>query len=216
MSQIHRLGLGTAQFGEKYGVTNRGSRPARKECEQIVWLAYEAGIRNFDTAAYYGTADAILALSLPGPAKVTSKVKDHADLVRTQRLFGKNLHGIYGTPGCVSMYWDAPDLDGLRLVQLPLNMADRRNLPLIDRLHLQGTEVHARSIFLQGLLLERGATIRQCLKFVLDTPVDVALVGVNSVAELQEIIEAVETLDQEHEMPIPLVELHELDPRAWR
>lgn len=212
---ISRLGLGTAQFGSHYGATNKRGQPSRKECEQIVWYAYEAGIRYFDTAAYYGDADTILALSLPGPAKVTSKARTSHEFDRTFELFGKNLHGVYGTNACQSIYWELPigyPAD-IRLVQLPLNLADQRNAPAVSYLHSYGVEIHVRSVFLQGKLLEAGATIRQCLKFVLDQPVDVALVGVNSVDELKEIIEAVETLDQE--TAVPHINIAGLDPREW-
>lgn len=212
MSHIHRLGLGTAQFGSHYGATNKLGQPTRKECEQIVWRAYDAGIRYFDTAAYYGDADAILALSLPGPAKVTSKAKTPADIERTEKLFGKNLYGIYGTPGCQSIYWELPEVTNW-LIQLPLNLADQRNLLLARIFANRGAEIHARSVFLQGKLLEAGATVRQCLKFVLDQPIDAAIVGVNSVAELDEIIAAVETLDEE--TAIPHLNIAGLDPREW-
>src|SRR5262249_34047469 len=109
-----------------------------------------------------------------------------------------------------------PDLSSVDLVQLPLNTADRRNLSLVSYYKDHGVEVHARSVFLQGLLLERGATIRQCLKFVLDQPVDIALVGVNSLDELKQIIEAVETVDEETDDFVPWIEPEMLDPRTWR
>lgn len=215
-NQIHRLGLGTAQFGSHYGVSNRHGQPPRQECEAIVKSAYAAGIRYYDTAAYYGDADLILAESLPGPAKVTSKVNDRqGQYKRCCNLFGDNLHAVYGV-NAVSIYWEpTPWVEIAKVVQLPLNLADSRNLKLVCELKANRREVHARSVFLQGLLLQRGATIRQCLKFVLDTPVDIALVGVNSVQELEAIIEAVETLDQESDDFTPWLEPHELDPRTW-
>ena len=106
------------------------------------------------------------------------------------------------------------------LVQLPLNTLDRRLVAsgALPRLKARGVEVHARSVFLQGLLLTpphdladffrplrqrladlRGGWARRglsplaaCLAFVLGrTEVDAAIVGVNSIAEFEEIAAAV-------------------------
>ncbi|MFH0754730.1 MAG: aldo/keto reductase [Candidatus Omnitrophota bacterium] len=47
--------------------------------------------------------------------------------------------------------------EGVRfdLVQIPVSILDQRFLPYLERLKARGVEVHARSIFLQGLLLKR-------------------------------------------------------------
>jgi len=102
------------------------------------------------------------------------------------------------------------------IVQLPLNVLDRR--PIVSgtlvRLKSSGIEVHARSAFLQGLLLmepddlpEFFAPVRQkiarlrhlwrkrgltaldgCLSFVLQQPeVDAVIVGVNCLNEFEQI-----------------------------
>lgn len=105
------------------------------------------------------------------------------------------------------------------LVQAPLNILDRRLVESgwAKRLKEQGTEVHVRSAFLQGLLLmstdqrpdkfvrwrtiwfewmrwlsETGLTpLQACLRYVLSVEeVDKVVVGVNSVKQLQEILVA--------------------------
>ena len=50
----------------------------------------------------------------------------------------------------------ASTLIDLDIVQVPFNIIDRRLLETgwLNRLHDSGVEIHARSIFLQGLLLE--------------------------------------------------------------
>jgi len=217
-----RIGLGTAQFGSPYGITNKG-QPSRKECEKIVETALDAGIVYFDTAAYYGEADLILSSLLPSEGvRVVTKVKTPSEVQQSVDLFGRNLWGILsdrfiaeGIRSGISVYWPIKIDPTAQIVQMPLNIADPRNLPLLRLYKAQDTEVHARSVFLQGLLLQRGATIRQCLKYVLDKPVDVALVGVNSADELKEILEAVETLEQEKCTDIPFIEPEMLDPRGW-
>ena len=106
------------------------------------------------------------------------------------------------------------------LVQLPLNVLDRR--PIVSgtlaRLKAAGVEVHARSVFLQGLLLmepnelpEFFAPVRQnivglrglwrkrglsaldgCLAFALQRPeIDAVIVGVNCLNEFEQIEAAV-------------------------
>ena len=108
----------------------------------------------------------------------------------------------------------------VELVQLPFNVLDRSLAKdgVLSGLKTKGIEVHARSVFLQGLLLMqpdrlptyfaplrgvmtelqsnwtgRGLTpLAACLNFVLrQKEIDVAVVGVNSCAELLEIEAAV-------------------------
>lgn len=121
--------------------------------------------------------------------------------------------------------YDARQLDALLerydldLVQLPLNVFDQRLVASghLKRLKDKGVEIHARSVFLQGLLLMtpesvparldrarvplaayRGQLARlglspleACLAWALGLPeVDVVLFGVNTPAQLREILDA--------------------------
>lgn len=131
-----------------------------------------------------------------------------------------------------------------QLIQLPLNVFDRR--PIVSRiladLKAAGVEIHARSVFLQGLLLmepsqlpefflplrEKIAAMHRrwaegglsplagCLAFVLQQPeIDAAIVGVNTVSELDEIIAAVRgtgPVDFEQTAPVESIFL---DPSRW-
>ena len=105
------------------------------------------------------------------------------------------------------------------IVQLPLNLVDQRFLDsgAIGRLAQGGVEVHVRSAFLQGILLERGpdlpvglaglmpivdeleriaaeagvSRLVAPLRFCLTTPgVSTVLVGVNSTRELEGVLDA--------------------------
>jgi aryl-alcohol dehydrogenase-like predicted oxidoreductase len=134
----------------------------------------------------------------------------------------------------------------IELVQLPLNVLDRRPLEsgLLARLRSQGVEIHARSVFLQGLLLmppsdlpeffqpvrpelirlrqkwaRQGLSpVAACLAFVLRrTGVDAAIVGVNRVTEFAEIEAAVlaaSGIDPELG-EVPEVAPIYLDPSRW-
>ena len=147
------------------------------------------------------------------------------------------------------------DADGLslvttrfrpQLVQLPLNVLDRRLARdgWLARLKGSGTEIHARSIFLQGLLLMRPSelptffepmrkaladmqarfarsntsTLAAALAFVLrQEHIDVLVVGVNRLSELTE-IEAAMAAAEGIEIdfgPAPSIAPHFLNPALW-
>jgi aryl-alcohol dehydrogenase-like predicted oxidoreductase len=127
-----------------------------------------------------------------------------------------------------------------------LNALDRRPLEsgLLARLKGAGTEIHVRSVFLQGLLLmmpdelpdyfakvreeiaglhrlwqEQGLTAAAgCLAFALQQPeVDAVIVGVNQRSELDEIIAAVLPVARAtiEAGPAPTVDARFLDPSCW-
>jgi aryl-alcohol dehydrogenase-like predicted oxidoreductase len=56
----HRLGLGTAQFGLGYGITNEAGKVPASEVDRILARARAAGVDLLDTAAGYGDAEAVL------------------------------------------------------------------------------------------------------------------------------------------------------------
>jgi len=122
----------------------------------------------------------------------------------------------------ISVY-DAAEIDAVferfafDLVQVPLSVADQRLLRSghLARLKRRGVEIHARSLFLQGMLLmEPGklpggfspisrqlsrfaqacqragrSPIEACLQFALDLPeIDCFLVGANRASELVDIL----------------------------
>lgn len=131
-------------------------------------------------------------------------------------------------------------------IQLPSSLADRRfsDSGIISQLFTESIEVHTRSIFLQGLILQKPASLpkkfkrfsswatdfenfsRDCalskyqlaLLFNLTNPeVSKVLVGVNSLAHLEEVLEA---LDRSATLPVfdslpPIEDLELIDPRRW-
>lgn len=126
----------------------------------------------------------------------------------------------------VSVY-GAPDIEGILerfvpdIVQLPINLADQRLIKSghLKELKRRGAEIHARSVFLQGLLLtnpekmpdyfepvrgkfakinrrieEQGSSrLQACLGFALEVKeLDTILVGVTTNQELSQIIDGAE------------------------
>jgi aryl-alcohol dehydrogenase-like predicted oxidoreductase len=130
------------------------------------------------------------------------------------------------------------------LVQLPFNVFDRRfsESGALARLKAAGVEVHARSAFLQGLLLmdpanlpeffgplrekiaslhrrwaKQGLTpVAGCLAFMFQhAELDVVVVGVNSLTELDEIIAAATAMGHVEFDPLPSVDALYLNPSRW-
>ncbi len=133
-----------------------------------------------------------------------------------------------------------------QLVQLPLNVLDRRAIisGILARLKSAGVEIHARSVFLQGLLLmepdalpeffvplrqtiarlretwqQRGlSALGGCLAFVLRQPaIDAVIVGVNRMSEFAQIEAMMSSLtgDEADIAVNPPVDAAFLDPSRW-
>ena len=85
--------LGTAQFGQDYGIANLSGKPSTREVFDILNMALDKGIRSFDTAPGYGSeiilGEFIAANGLQDEVIVMTKipslegVMDHDKFVRT-------------------------------------------------------------------------------------------------------------------------------------
>ena len=128
------------------------------------------------------------------------------------------------------------------LIQVPFNIFDNRLIQggQLQALNNKGVEVHARSVFLQGVLLDfnnlsnyfspwkkefsiyqetvkdNGLSLLECaLNFVLNIrEIDKVLVGVNSERQLKEIIQAVKRRSNLSAYPINDINL--LNPSLWK
>ena len=214
-----KLILGTANFGGQYGY---GESPSLAEIERILTVAADAGIEYIDTAPAYncdyayngfkviqktpfwGEAYALLQhdpdgdMGVPMRAKYLNLVKKFGISIYTVEQMQEALHS-------------TPDI-----IQLPMTIADNRFIPYLPELHKRGIEVHARSVFLQGALLEGKFnlpkyTAEQCLAFVLSQDVDGVVVGVNTAEQLQELVKVkpkkIEGLN--------ICDERIIDPRNW-
>lgn len=130
------------------------------------------------------------------------------------------------------------------LVQAPFNILDRRlaTSGWLSRLHEAGTEVHVRSVFLQGLLLmrasdrpaafgrwrplwdqwhgwleERALTpVQACLGFAFSHPeIDRLVVGVDSLEQLRAIVAGVEATPIAPPAGLTSEDLDLIDPSRW-
>jgi len=60
-----KIGLGSAQFGLDYGISNRQGMTPEAEVNSILTLAWKKGITLLDTATAYGTSEDAIGRSLP-------------------------------------------------------------------------------------------------------------------------------------------------------
>jgi spore coat polysaccharide biosynthesis protein SpsF (cytidylyltransferase family)/aryl-alcohol dehydrogenase-like predicted oxidoreductase len=252
-----RLGIGTVQFGQAYGISNHRGQVSFEEARAILTRAVQAGIGLLDTAANYGEAEEVLSRMDIGALRIVSKtirVANGVDaVVARARQSVKNLgrvdllmvhavsdllgprggemwralqalkaEGVVGGIG-ISAY-AADDPAGLAerfrpdAMQVPFSLLDQRLLRdgSLARLKALQVEVHARSLFLQGLLfmdappgnlayaapmltavrnriVAAAATpLDAALAFVLSRPeVDVAVIGVTARHQLDQILDII-------------------------
>ena len=179
------------QFGLPYGLYHSGRPLSREQARDVLAAAWQGGIDLLDTGAAYGDAEKSIGELRPAGAQI---------------LEGATLKAVL-------------DRFPVQIVQLPVNLLDQRfvhdgTLALLARSNI---EVHARSVFLQGVLLADAAQLpprfagvrgrierldAQCaargvsraaaaLRFVASCPgVSRIVIGVNSAAQLKENLSA--------------------------
>lgn len=257
-----RIGLGTAQFGLDYGITS-GVRVDEAEVGRILDAARNAGINLLDTAHSYGDSEKVLAphhADFNIVTKGSSREDFMESLARFGRVYGLLVHNVsaltdhlwetmVGLKGealiekiGVSVY-EGAEIDAvlerypIEIIQVPFSPLDQRLLEggQLERLHKSGVEVHARSIFMQGLLLsdeypahlmpikEAADEMRQgmdrlewVLATVLSCPyIDCFICGVTSVEELMEIVAASQANIRINRAP-PQLDPRYLNPTMWQ
>jgi aryl-alcohol dehydrogenase-like predicted oxidoreductase len=283
-----KLGLGTAQFGMNYGISNVLGQPSLNEMDAILKMASEQHIQYIDTAAVYGESEKNLGAILPAnhTFKIITKIpalsKSHLSIDESFKLSLQRLNQttMYG-----ALIHDADDLfsvDGKKnfcalqnikkaglvkkigvsvyttrqienilnsyeidLIQLPINVFDQRLLEnnLLKNIKQKNIEIHARSAFLQGLLLippehldpyfdgvkthiknyhawlteDQLTPLQAALGFVLGIDeIDVVIVGVNSQHELATNIQSSIALDKNRFKSFALHEESVLNPSLWK
>jgi len=249
-----KLGLGTVQFGQAYGVSGNHGQVPREDVRAILARAAANGVHLLDTAANYGEAEAVLGeldttafrivtktthLS-KGLDVVLERVRQSARTLRNAdtllvhmaddligdkgdafwaTLQSLKSEGLFRKIGISAYVAQKPAMLAERfrpdVMQVPFSLLDQRLLidGSLERLKALNVEIHARSIFLQGLLFlerlpeklryaePRLASIRNRIREARSTPlaaslcfiatrpeIDVALVGVAEDRQLAEIL----------------------------
>ena len=193
--------LGSAQFGNKYGITNF-KKTKISEIQKIILYAKTKGIKTIDTAQDYGKSEKILGKINIKDFKIITKIKfdkkkqnieklifNSKKNLKNNKIYGvlfhssKSLLGKYG----IQLFDEIIKLKKRKLInkigisiyspneffelkkkgfkfdiiQIPLSIFDKRFLKndVLRKIKKTGSEIHARSIFLQGLLLQENKDI---------------------------------------------------------
>ena len=116
--------LGTAQFGMDYGIVNINGKPKKKEAFDILDLAWEKGIRQFDTAPCYGSeallGEFITANGIQDEAIVLTKIPSLYGVSDFQTDIITNLESSLKNLGCPidMLFFHNPVDSGLLLSDL--------------------------------------------------------------------------------------------------
>ncbi|MFP5268885.1 aldo/keto reductase [Coleofasciculus sp.] len=292
-----KLGIGTAQFGLDYGISNQEGKTPPAEVAKILDIAAHSGVRVIDTAPLYGTSEQVLGKTMPpghhfdivtktphfSKYSITSEEVNYLEETFHQSLLNLDQSSVYGLlvhraddllvenghllmakmldlkqQGLVSKVgasiYNSEQIErvldkySIDLVQLPINVLDQRFLlgGHLSMLKTKGIEIHARSVFLQGLLLMQPdslpnyfdsikahlrayhdviarqdiSPIEAALGFVNSIDeIDVVLCGINNRKQLQEIIVALEksyTHESQELAFYAITDTSVLNPSEWR
>lgn len=259
---ISKICLGTAQFGNNYGVANEVGFINEERSRLILRKATEFKIRTIDTAKSYSSSEEILGQYGVSNFDVITKInhiglnsnnieswvneqfKDSLKKLQLSKIYGLLFHtsqdlnsrqgmkliaavsklkerGYVQKIG-VSVYEPnelhvMSDIFNFDLIQIPLNIFDRRfeESGWLKKLNKNGIEIHARSIFLQGLLLlpvnklpekfkkwkkhfmqyyshlseQKSSPLETCLAYPLGiNELNKIVIGVDSSTQLEEVI----------------------------
>ena len=101
MARIHKIGIGTVQFGSDYGISNKVGQTSEIEIGEILNTAKANDIKYIDTAASYGNAEIVLGKQDLKEFRVVSKflqpnkTESISSLLKLS-LDNLNLDNIYG------------------------------------------------------------------------------------------------------------------------
>ena len=262
---MHKIALGTVQFGIPYGISNQLGKTSKSKIEEILQYAHKNGINTLDTAALYGNSEELIGCFAHDDGKwdIVTKIPPignkaigdkqidillksfelSLDKLKRKSVYGLLLHSCddlflaggyrlleamqrlkdegfvkkigvslynYGQIDCILGNYS------IDLVQLPVNILDQR---LLDSGHLKtlkkyNVEIHARSVFLQGLLLMQISDIPSWFNPIKDTlklfhkeakkrrisTLQLALSFVQSIDEIDKVVVGVNTLEQLHQI----------------
>ena len=255
-----KLGIGTAQFGLDYGISNTSGKTSLKEVQSILKIATENGVDVLDTANFYGDSESAIGSCLHEQNRFriitkTPVLKENRyssdDGIIIKKAFYESLKrlklssvaglliqdaynvlaegGEFLYEGMLELKYKGLvekigfsvyngeqidkllDLYDFDLIQVPVNVLDQRLIKggELKKLKNKDIEIHARSIFLQGLLLMEPdnlhsffdpikPVINKYRSFIISrglTPVEGAINFVASVPEIDYIIAGVNTTE---------------------
>ena len=76
---LSKLSIGSAQFGMKYGISNKTGIPKYDEISDLLDLAYANNINQIDTARCYGRSEKIIGSYLSSKNKYSFSITTKID-----------------------------------------------------------------------------------------------------------------------------------------
>ena len=284
-----KIALGTANFGQKYGLAGKIIK-SDKKIKKIIQFANNSKIKLIDTSNNYGSSETLLGNNNLKNFKIITKLKISNDEKKSNNLenivFNKveesllklNIKKLYAillhesndlksnkrhklikvlkklkkrnlvskigisiyNPKELNFIWPfwKPDI-----VQCPFNILDRRlyESGWLKKLKKNKTEIHVRSIFLQGLLLqneksmprkfkkwknifkkwnnyckkENISKIQGCINFIKSfKKISFVIIGFENIKQVKNIISYFEN-DRKSYTTIACNDIRLIDPRLW-
>ena len=284
-----KIALGTANFGQKYGLAGKIIK-SDKKIKKIIQFANNSKIKLIDTSNNYGSSETLLGNNNLKNFKIITKLKISNDEKKSNNLenivFNKveesllklNIKKLYAillhesndlksnkrhklikvlkklkkrnlvskigisiyNPKELNFIWPfwKPDI-----VQCPFNILDRRiyESGWLKKLKKNKTEIHVRSIFLQGLLLkneksmprkfkkwknifkkwnnyckkENISKIQGCINFIKSfKKISFVIIGFENIKQVKNIISYFEN-DRKSYTTIACNDIKLIDPRLW-
>lgn len=232
-ARLGEIGVGQWNVVSKLPALPRDGRDAAAwVIEQVRGSLTRLGLERIDSLMLHRGAD---LLEEQGPALYAS-----LERLKSAGSVGKIGVSIYSPTELDSLIPRFP----MDLVQAPFNVMDRRleSSGWLDRLGSEGIEVHARSAFLQGLLLmsaedrppyfarwerELGAwdtwlldsgvpAVEASLGFVMSFPgIDRVVVGVDSLSQLEELLQSCDAPFPEPPAALDVSDEALVNPALW-
>jgi aryl-alcohol dehydrogenase-like predicted oxidoreductase len=163
-----KIVLGTAQLGLKYGVTNKNNIPTNKQCFKILELAYLHGVKFFDTAPSYNSeiilGDFIKSHRLSTKINILTKISSLKNNF-SESLIKKNIENSLSKLNTAihTLFFHDPNDFKIFIKYKKFFL----NLKKIFPIKNIGFSLFCRSVFLQGLLLNKASILNMPKKIKL-------------------------------------------------
>jgi len=210
-----RLAIGTANFGKEYN----GVKVPETEQRKILDYCRDVGVDMLDTATAYGTHN-IEAEGFKKVIKWQSANEVRKSEINPDEVYCMMAHNslILDFDGWAlfngaSLYYPGENLRAghCKILQVPYSLYDRRFENIFPALKARGAEIHVRSVFLRGRILEKVLP-HDCISFCLMNPyVDRVIIGVDSLEQLKKNLETFVMFDS-----LKTDDEEIIDPRRWK
>lgn len=227
MSIFERIAIGCANWNKPYN----GSQLSDKEIDQILGYCQCSGIDTLDMATAYGNDfsrpnsyfNKIIKVQNKQELVEVVQIEPYCIMAHSKEIFDSFLVGYThsirekGMKTGVSLYCPEDsnnNIEGLTdIIQIPYSLYDRRSESWMEYMSIEcpDIEIHVRSIFLRGKIIEDGIPAEEAIKFVLANPfVDKIIIGADSFDQLRRNLDFIFKWNNLEKHDIKL-----LDTRRW-